>query len=108
MILLEARGLAIGYGTKVLGSDIDLQLEAGTVTCLLGPNGVGKTTLFKTIVGLEPADSGEVRIGETVKISYVDQNRSGIDPAKNVWQVVSDGLDYIKVGQVEMPSRAYV
>ena len=69
---------------------------------------VGKTTLFKTIVGLEQPDSGTVRIGETVKLSYVDQNRGGIDPKKNVWEVVSDGLDYIEVGQNEIPSRAYV
>ena len=75
---------------------------------VIGPNGVGKTTLFKTIVGLEEPDSGTVKVGETVKLSYVDQNRAGIDPKKNVWEVVSDGLDYIEVGQNEIPSRAYV
>ena len=75
---------------------------------VIGPNGVGKSTLFKTIVGLEPLDGGELKIGETVKISYVDQSRANIDPEKSLWEVVSDGLDYIKVGQVEMPSRAYV
>ena len=78
------------------------------VWMLLGVNGVGKTTLFKTVVGLEPLDAGDLKIGETVQISYVDQTRGGIDPEKTVWQVVSDGLDYIQVGNVEMPSRAYV
>ena len=75
---------------------------------MIGPNGVGKSTLFKTIVGLEELDGGTLKIGETVKISYVDQSREGIDPNKSLWEVVSDGLDYIQVGQVEMPSRAYV
>jgi ATPase subunit of ABC transporter with duplicated ATPase domains len=75
---------------------------------VIGPNGVGKTTLFKTIVGLEPLDGGELRIGETVQISYVDQTRSGIDPAKTLWEVVSEGQDYIQVGKTEIPSRAYV
>jgi ATPase subunit of ABC transporter with duplicated ATPase domains len=75
---------------------------------VIGPNGVGKSTLFKTIVGLEPLDGGDLRIGESVKISYVDQSRGGIDPNKTLWEVVSDGLDHIQVGQVEMPSRAYV
>jgi ATPase subunit of ABC transporter with duplicated ATPase domains len=75
---------------------------------VIGPNGVGKTTLFKTIVGEEPLDAGSLKIGETVKVSYVDQGRTGIDPDKNVWEVVSDSLDYIQVGHVEMPSRAYV
>ncbi|MCU1592083.1 MAG: hypothetical protein JWP11_3339, partial [Frankiales bacterium] len=73
-----------------------------------GPNGVGKTTLFKTIVGIEPVDSGTVRVGETVQLSYVDQNRMNLDPAKSVWETVSDGLDYIQVGAQEMPSRAYI
>lgn len=75
---------------------------------MIGPNGVGKSTLFKMIVGEETPDSGELKVGKTVEISYVDQNRSGIDPEKNVWEVVSDGLDYIKVGNFEVPSRAYV
>ena len=75
---------------------------------IIGPNGVGKSTLFKTIVGLEPLDGGELKIGESVKISYVDQGREGIDPNKSLWEVVSDGLDVIQVGNVEIPSRAYV
>ncbi|NLT25285.1 MAG: ATP-binding cassette domain-containing protein, partial [Microbacteriaceae bacterium] len=75
---------------------------------VIGPNGVGKTTLFKTIVGLEPLDGGSLKIGDTVKLSYVDQGRANIDPNKNLWEVVSDGLDYIQVGNVEIPSRAYV
>jgi ATPase subunit of ABC transporter with duplicated ATPase domains len=83
-------------------------LPRNGIVGVIGPNGVGKTTLFKTIVGLEEPDAGIVRIGDTVKLAYVDQNRAGIDPNKNVWEVVSDGLDHIKVGNVEMPSRAYV
>ncbi|MEY2827488.1 MAG: hypothetical protein RLZZ183_607, partial [Actinomycetota bacterium] len=75
---------------------------------IIGPNGVGKTTLFKMLLGNEKPDSGEIKIGDTVKISYVDQGRLGIDPKKTVWEVVSDGLDHIKVGNIEIPSRAYV
>ena len=75
---------------------------------VIGPNGVGKTTLFKTIVGLEPLDGGELEVGETVKIAYVDQNRAGIDPDKKLWEVVSGGTDYMMVGETEVPSRAYV
>ena len=75
---------------------------------MIGPNGVGKSTLFKCIVGLEEIDEGSLKVGETVKLAYVDQNRAGIDPEKSVWEVVSDGRDYINVGEVEMPSRAYV
>ena len=83
-------------------------LPRAGIVGVIGPNGVGKTTLFKTIVGLEKADSGSLKVGETVSFSYVDQNRTGIDPEKNVWEVVSDGLDYIKVANFEEPSRAYV
>jgi len=107
-VVVEVNNLDKGFDGRVLVKDLSFSLPRGGIVGVIGPNGVGKTTLFKTIVGMEQPDSGEVRVGETVKISYVDQNRGGIDPAKNVWQVVSDGLDYIKVGQVEMPSRAYV
>ncbi len=107
-VVVEVGHLDKGFDGRVLVKDLSFSLPRGGIVGVIGPNGVGKTTLFKTIVGLEHPDSGEVRVGETVKISYVDQNRGGIDPAKNVWQVVSDGLDYIKVGHVEMPSRAYV
>ena len=93
---------------SMLIKDLSFSLPRGGIVGVIGPNGVGKTTLFKMIVGQEKPDSGELRVGETVKISYVDQGRGGLDPAKNVWQVVSDGLDYINVGHVEMPSRAYV
>jgi ATP-binding cassette ChvD family protein len=107
-VVVEANGLTKGFGDRVLIEDLSFSLPRGGIVGIIGPNGVGKTTLFKTIVGLEQPDSGAVRVGETVKISYVDQNRGGIDPKKSLWEVVSDGLDYIKVGNVEMPSRAYV
>jgi ATP-binding cassette ChvD family protein len=107
-VVVEVSNLDKGFDGRVLVKDLSFSLPRGGIVGVIGPNGVGKTTLFKTITGVEQPDSGQVRIGETVKISYVDQNRGGIDPTKNVWQVVSDGLDYIKVGQVEMPSRAYV
>ncbi|XVS65744.1 energy-dependent translational throttle protein EttA [Actinosynnema sp. CA-299493] len=107
-VVVEADGLKKGFGDRVLIDGLSFSLPRNGIVGVIGPNGVGKTTLFKTIVGLEEPDSGTVRIGETVKLSYVDQNRGGIDPKKNVWQVVSDGLDYIHVGNVEMPSRAYV
>jgi ATP-binding cassette ChvD family protein len=107
-IVVDTSHLDKGFDGRLLIKDLSFSLPRGGIVGIIGPNGVGKTTLFKTIVGLESPDSGEVKVGETVKISYVDQNRGGIDPAKNVWQVVSDGLDYIHVGQVEMPSRAYV
>ena len=107
-VVVEVSHLDKGFDGRMLIKDLSFSLPRGGIVGIIGPNGVGKTTLFKTIVGLEQPDSGEVKVGETVKISYVDQGRGGIDPKKNVWQVVSDGLDYIKVGQVEMPSRAYV
>ena len=107
-VVVEANGLTKGFGDRVLIDDLSFSMPRGGIVGIIGPNGVGKTTLFKTIVGMEQADSGSVRVGETVKISYVDQNRGGIDPKKTLWEVVSDGLDYIKVGNVEMPSRAYV
>ena len=107
-LVLEAKGINKGFGDRVLIEDLSFTLPRNGIVGVIGPNGVGKTTLFKTIVGLEPLDSGELKIGETVKVSYVDQGRGGIDPKKTLWEVVSDGLDYIKVGNVEMPSRAYV
>ena len=107
-LVLEVEGLEKEYGDKVLFKDLSFRLPPNGIVGVIGPNGVGKTTLFKTIVGLEPLDSGSLKIGETVKLSYVDQSRGGIDPKKTLWEVVSDGLDFIKVGNVEMPSRAYV
>ncbi|MBK5239148.1 MAG: energy-dependent translational throttle protein EttA [Actinomycetales bacterium] len=107
-IVLEVKNLKKGFGDRTLIDGLSFSLPRNGIVGIIGPNGVGKTTLFKTIVGLEPADGGEVKIGETVKISYVDQSRGGIDPNKNLWEVVSDGLDYIQVGNVEVPSRAYV
>ena len=107
-VVVEVSHLDKGFDGRVLIKDLSFTLPRNGIVGVIGPNGVGKTTLFKTIVGLEEADSGEVKIGQTVKLSYVDQNRSGIDPAKTVWETVSDGLDYIIVGQTEMPSRAYI
>ncbi len=107
-VVIEAAGLRKGFDDRILIDDLTFTLPRNGIVGVIGPNGVGKTTLFKTIVGLEPIDSGELKVGETVKISYVDQARGGIDPKKNVWEVVSDGLDYIKVGNNEIPSRAYV
>jgi ATP-binding cassette ChvD family protein len=107
-IVVDVAHLNKGFGERELIDDLSFTLPRNGIVGVVGPNGAGKTTLFKTIVGLEKADSGEVKIGETVKIAYVDQNRAGIDPKKTLWEVVSDGLDYIHVGQVEMPSRAYV
>lgn len=107
-LVVEANEMSKGFEGNLLIDRLSFTLPPNGIIGVVGPNGVGKTTLFKTIVGLEEPDSGEVRVGDTVKLSYVDQNRSGIDPNKNVWEVVSDGLDHIQVGQVEMPSRAYV
>ena len=107
-IVIEASNLRKGFGDRVLIDGLSFSLPRNGIVGVIGPNGVGKTPLFKTIVGLEPLDGGELTIGETVKLSYVDQNRAGIDPDKTLWEVVSDGLDYIQVGSVEMPSRAYV
>jgi ATP-binding cassette ChvD family protein len=107
-VVVEVENLKKGFGDRLLIDDLSFTLPRNGIVGVIGPNGAGKTTLFKTILGMEQPDSGTVKIGETVKISYVDQSRGGIDPKKSLWEVVSDGLDYIKVGQVEMPSRAYV
>ena len=106
--VLVAKNLHKEFDGRVLIDDLSFTLPRNGIVGVIGPNGVGKTTLFKTIVGLEPLTSGELEVGETVKISYVDQNRSGIDPDKNLWEVVSDGLDHMMVGETEVPSRAYV
>ncbi|MET7998557.1 energy-dependent translational throttle protein EttA [Amycolatopsis sp. NPDC005232] len=107
-VVVEVEKLNKGFDGRVLIDGLSFDLPRNGIVGVIGPNGVGKTTLFKTIVGLEEPDGGKVKIGETVKLSYVDQNRAGIDPKKTVWEVVSDKLDYIHVGQTEMPSRAYV
>ncbi len=107
-LVLEAKDLQKGFGDRQLIDGLSFSLPRNGIVGVIGPNGVGKTTLFKTIVGLEPLDGGDLKIGDSVRISYVDQSRGGIDPEKSLWEVVSDGLDFIQVGQVEMPSRAYV
>jgi len=106
--VIEVNDLQKGFDGRVLIDNLSFTLPRNGIVGVIGPNGVGKTTLFKTIVGLEEPDQGNVKIGETVKISYVDQGRSGLDPSKNLWETVSDGLDFIQVGHVEIPSRAYV
>ncbi len=107
-VVVEVSHLDKGFEDRMLIKDLSFTLPRNGIVGVIGPNGVGKTTLFKTIVGLEGPDSGEVKIGQTVKLSYVDQDRSGLDAAKSVWEIVSDSLDYIIVGQTEMPSRAYL
>jgi ATP-binding cassette ChvD family protein len=107
-VVLEAEDLEKGFGDRVLMHDLSFKLPRAGIVGVIGPNGVGKTTLFRMIVGEEKPDEGELKVGQTVKISYVDQSRGGIDPNKNVWEVVSDGLDFIKVANFEMPSRAYI
>lgn len=106
--VLEAEHLHKAYGDRVLIDDLSFTLPRNGIVGVIGPNGVGKTTLFKAIAGIEPMDSGTLELGESVKISYVDQNRSGIDANKSLWEVVSDGNDYMMVGETEIPSRAYV
>jgi ATP-binding cassette ChvD family protein len=106
--VIEVADLKKGFDGRLLIDDLSFTLPRNGIVGVIGPNGVGKTTLFKTIVGMESVDGGSVKVGETVSMSYVDQNRSGLDPKKNLWETVSDGLDYIQVGHVEIPSRAYV
>ncbi|GLY96814.1 energy-dependent translational throttle protein EttA [Actinoplanes sp. NBRC 103695] len=106
--VIESNDLVKGFDDRVLINHLSFSLPRNGIVGIIGPNGVGKTTLFKTIVGFEKPDAGQVRVGETVSLSYVDQNRSGLDGTKTVWEVVSDGLDHLMVGKVEMPSRAYV
>lgn len=116
-VVVEAKGLTKAFDDRLLVDNLSFTLPRNGIVGVIGPNGVGKTTLFKMIVAAAMGDtsdkdtlptSGEIKVGETVKLSYVDQSRAGLDPTKNVWEVVSDGLDWIKVGNVEMPSRAYV
>ncbi|WP_298130709.1 energy-dependent translational throttle protein EttA [Micropruina sp.] len=106
--VLDAKKLSKGFGDRLLIDNLSFTLPRAGIVGIIGPNGVGKTTLFKMVVGEEQPDAGSLEVGKTVQISYVDQSRGGIDSSKNVWEVVSDGLDHIKVGSFEMPSRAYV
>ena len=106
--VIEATDLTKGFDDRLLMDDLSFSLPRNGIVGIIGPNGVGKTTLFRMIVGEEKPDSGDIKVGDTVKISYVDQGREGLDGDKTLWEVVSDGLDWIKVGNVEMPSRAYV
>lgn len=107
-IVVEVEKLSKGFGDRLLFDGLSFSLPRNGIVGVIGPNGAGKTTLFKMLLDLEKPDGGTLKIGETVSISYVDQGRGGIDPKKNIWEVVSDGLDFMKVGQVEIPSRAYV
>ncbi len=107
-VVIEVENLRKGFGDRVLIDDLSFTLPRNGIVGVIGPNGVGKTTLFKTIVGLEDPDEGTVKVGDTVSVSYVDQSRARLDPDKSLWETVSDGLDFIQVGRVEIPSRAYV
>jgi ATP-binding cassette ChvD family protein len=107
-LVIEAKNLTKGFGERLLIDNLSFSLPRGGIVGIIGPNGVGKTTLFTMLTGLATPDAGDLAIGDTVDIAYVDQSRSGLDPKKNVWQVVSDGLDHIVVGKVDFPSRAYV
>jgi ATP-binding cassette ChvD family protein len=106
--VLDVNNLRKGFGDRVLIDGLSFNLPQGGIVGIMGPNGVGKTTLFKMVVGEEQPDDGALKVGETVQFSYVDQSRAGLDPKKNLWEVISDGLDFIKVGKSEINSRAYV
>ena len=107
-VVLETRDLEKGFDGRKLFDDLSFSLPRAGIVGVVGPNGVGKSTLFRMVVGEEKPDDGALTIGNTVTISYVDQGRGGLDPDKNVWELISDGLDFIKVGRFEVPSRAYV
>ncbi|MFE5325851.1 energy-dependent translational throttle protein EttA [Embleya sp. NPDC056575] len=107
-VVIEVEHLSKAFDDKLLMDDLSFTLPRNGIVGIIGPNGAGKTTLFKMLIDAETPDTGDIKVGETVKVSYVDQSRGGLDPKKNLWEVVSDGLDYIKVGNVEVPSRAYV
>ncbi|MBX5447347.1 MAG: energy-dependent translational throttle protein EttA [Acidothermus cellulolyticus] len=107
-VVVEVENLRKGYDDQLLFDGLSFSLPRNGIVGVIGPNGVGKTTLFRMIVGEERPDAGTIRIGETVKLAYVDQARAGLDPQKTAWELISDGLDYIKVGNVEVPSRAYI
>lgn len=107
-LVVEANGISKGYGDRLLIDNLSFKVPKGAIVGIIGPNGAGKTTLFRMITGQEKPDAGEIRIGETVDLGYVDQSREELDPNKTVWEEISDGLDIIELGKKQMPSRAYV
>jgi ATPase subunit of ABC transporter with duplicated ATPase domains len=107
-IVVETSGLSKGFGDRMLIEKLSFSLPPNGIVGVIGPNGVGKTTLFKMIIGEEQPDAGSIKVGETVQIAYVDQSRDRIDPGKNVWEAISDGESFIRAGRTEIPSRAYV
>jgi ATPase subunit of ABC transporter with duplicated ATPase domains len=107
-IVIEADGLEKGFGEKLLFEGVDFRLPPGGIVGVIGPNGAGKSTLFKLLTSQENPDKGDLRLGETVKLGYVDQSRDDLDDSKTVWEVISDGLDELELGKRTMPSRAYV
>ena len=107
-LVIEANHISKAFGDRILIDDLSFKIPKGAIVGIIGPNGAGKTTLFKMITGAEKPDSGEIRIGETVDLGYVDQSRDELNPDKTVWEEISDGLDIIELGKKQMPSRAYV
>jgi ATPase subunit of ABC transporter with duplicated ATPase domains len=107
-LVIEAQGLSKSYGDRLLIDNLNFRLPAGGIVGIIGPNGAGKTTLFRMMAGLEKPDSGEIRMGPSVKLAYVDQSRQSLNDKNTVWQEISGGLDMIKVGNYETPSRGYV